>query len=57
VVVALITGSAGGIESYCKKFAEEGACIVINDVNVERLSETNKEFRSSFGMMLSAVRC
>ncbi|HEY5967164.1 MAG TPA: bifunctional aldolase/short-chain dehydrogenase [Chitinophagaceae bacterium] len=48
--VALITGSAGGIgKAIAKRFAEEGACIVINDVNVERLSETNKEFRSSFG--------
>jgi rhamnulose-1-phosphate aldolase/alcohol dehydrogenase len=48
--VALITGSAGGIgKAIAKKFADEGACIVINDVNVERLSETNKEFRSSFG--------
>jgi rhamnulose-1-phosphate aldolase/alcohol dehydrogenase len=48
--VALITGSAGGIgKAIAKKFAEEGACIVINDVNAERLSETNKEFRSSFG--------
>jgi rhamnulose-1-phosphate aldolase/alcohol dehydrogenase len=48
--VALITGSAGGIgKAIAKKFAEEGACIVINDVNVERLGETNKEFRTSFG--------
>src|SRR5688572_2024454 len=48
--IALITGSAGGIgKAFAKRFAEEGACIVINDVNVERLSETNKEFRSSFG--------
>ena len=48
--VALITGSAGGIgKAIAKKFAEEGASIVINDVNAERLSETNKEFRSSFG--------
>src|SRR6188768_3232600 len=48
--IALITGSAGGIgKAIARKFAEEGACIVINDVNVERLGETNKEFRSSFG--------
>src|SRR6478609_46760 len=48
--VAIITGSAGGIgKAIARKFAEEGACLVINDVNVERLSETNKEFRSSFG--------
>ena len=48
--VAVITGSAGGIgKAIAKKFAEEGACIVINDVNVERLSDTEKEFRTSFG--------
>ena len=48
--VALVTGSAGGIgKAIAKKFAEEGACIVINDVNVERLSDTNNEFKSSFG--------
>src|SRR6187397_1249594 len=48
--IALITGSAGGIgKGIAKKFAEEGACVVINDINEERLGETNKEFRSSFG--------
>lgn len=48
--VALITGSAGGIgKAIAKKFAQEGACVVINDVNVERLGETNQEFRTAFG--------
>lgn len=48
--VALITGSAGGIgKAIAKKFAQEGACVMINDVNVERLDETNNEFRTAFG--------
>jgi rhamnulose-1-phosphate aldolase/alcohol dehydrogenase len=48
--VALITGSAGGIgKAIAKKFAEEGACIIINDINQERLEETNAEFEKSFG--------
>ena len=48
--IALITGSAGGIgKAIAKKFAAEGACVVINDVNVERLSDTAKEFKTQFG--------
>ena len=48
--VALVTGSAGGIgKAIAKKFASEGACVIINDVNVERLGESAKEFRTQFG--------
>ena len=48
--VALITGSAGGIgKAIAKKFAEEGACVVINDINEERLQEANDEFVKKFG--------
>lgn len=48
--IALITGSAGGIgKAIAKKFAEEGACVVLNDINQERLDGANKEFEKLFG--------
>ena len=47
--IALITGSAGGIgKAIAKKFAEEGACIVINDINEERLAGAKEEFIKTF---------
>jgi NAD(P)-dependent dehydrogenase (short-subunit alcohol dehydrogenase family) len=47
--VALITGSGGGIgKAIAKKFAEEGACVIINDINEERISETVSEFEKIF---------
>ena len=48
--IALITGSAGGIgKAIAKKFAEEGACVMINDVHAERMNEAFNEFRLKFG--------
>ena len=48
--IALITGSAGGIgKAIAKKFAEEGACIIINDINVERLEDATADFTKAFG--------
>jgi rhamnulose-1-phosphate aldolase/alcohol dehydrogenase len=48
--VALITGSGGGIgKAIAKKFVEEGACVVINDINEERINETKEEFVQKFG--------
>jgi rhamnulose-1-phosphate aldolase/alcohol dehydrogenase len=47
--VALVTGSAGGIgKAIAKKLAEEGACVVINDINEERLNSTKEEFVNTF---------
>lgn len=48
--VALITGSGGGIgKAIARKFAQEGACVVINDINQERIDATVKEFQQNFG--------
>ncbi len=48
--IALITGSAGGIgKAIAKKFAAEGACVVINDINEERLKSADAEFKKQFG--------
>ena len=48
--VALITGSAGGIgKAIAKKFAEEGACVMINDINTERMEGAMVEFQKQFG--------
>lgn len=48
--IALITGSAGGIgKAIAKKFAGEGACVILNDMNEQRLEEAKKEFDAEFG--------
>ncbi|MFT3844569.1 MAG: bifunctional aldolase/short-chain dehydrogenase [Lacibacter sp.] len=48
--IALITGSGGGIgKAIAKKFAEEGACVILNDMNAERLAEAKEEFIKQFG--------
>ncbi|MEZ0610232.1 bifunctional aldolase/short-chain dehydrogenase [Fibrella sp. WM1] len=48
--IALVTGSAGGIgKAIAKKFAQEGACVVLNDINEERLAGAQAEFVKSFG--------
>lgn len=48
--VALVTGSAGGIgKAIAKRFAEEGAVVVLNDINEERLAGAKDEFVKKFG--------
>lgn len=47
--VALVTGSGGGIgKAIAKKFAEEGACVILSDNDEQRLAEALNEFRSIF---------
>lgn len=48
--VALITGSAGGIgKAIAKKMVEEGAVVVLNDMNAERLQGAGDEFKQAYG--------
>jgi rhamnulose-1-phosphate aldolase/alcohol dehydrogenase len=48
--VALVTGSGGGIgKAIAKKFASEGACVLLTDNNTERLEEAKQEFIALFG--------
>jgi len=48
--VALVTGSAGGIgKAIAKKFVHEGAVVILNDMNAERLAGAGEEFKGLFG--------
>ncbi|MCF6408028.1 bifunctional aldolase/short-chain dehydrogenase [Chitinophaga filiformis] len=48
--IALITGSAGGIgKAIAKRFADEGACVVINDNDATRLQSAKEEFAKQYG--------
>ena len=48
--VALITGSAGGIgKAIARKFVEEGAVVILNDMNAERLEAAGEEFKKAYG--------
>ncbi|MDF2433789.1 MAG: hypothetical protein JWP44_3420 [Mucilaginibacter sp.] len=48
--IALVTGSAGGIgKAIAKKFADEGACVVINDNDETRLSNAKEDFTKQYG--------
>ena len=48
--IALITGSGGGIgKAIAKRFAAEGACVIINDIDQGRIDATTEEFQKTFG--------
>lgn len=48
--IALVTGSAGGIgKAIAKKFADEGACVILSDNDQNRLNEAEEEFRNKYG--------
>ncbi len=48
--IALVTGSAGGIgKAVAKKFADEGACVILSDNDPGRLQEAVAEFNSQYG--------
>jgi rhamnulose-1-phosphate aldolase/alcohol dehydrogenase len=48
--VALITGGAGGIgRAVAQRFLQEGACVMLADIDTEALSAAESDFQSGFG--------
>ncbi|WP_066839644.1 bifunctional aldolase/short-chain dehydrogenase [Rufibacter ruber] len=48
--IVLVTGSAGGIgKAIARKFVEEGAVVILNDMNEERLQGAGEEFKKLYG--------
>jgi rhamnulose-1-phosphate aldolase/alcohol dehydrogenase len=48
--IALVTGSAGGIgKAVAKRFADEGACVILSDNDSDRLKEAESEFIAEYG--------
>jgi rhamnulose-1-phosphate aldolase/alcohol dehydrogenase len=48
--IALVTGSAGGIgKAIAEKYVQEGACVVVTDIDSDRLKEAEAEFQSKYG--------
>ncbi len=48
--IALVTGSAGGIgKAVAKRFADEGACVILSDNDESRLQLAEQDFKSAYG--------
>jgi rhamnulose-1-phosphate aldolase/alcohol dehydrogenase len=54
--IALVTGSAGGIgKAIAKRFLEEGACVMLSDMDADRLSASVDELKKIFGRDVVSV--
>jgi rhamnulose-1-phosphate aldolase/alcohol dehydrogenase len=48
--IALVTGSAGGIgKAIAEKYVQEGACVVVTDIDENRLIDAEAEFLLKYG--------
>ena len=56
--IALVTGAAGGIgRATVERFLQEGACVLLADIDADALADVEADFRDRFGkdMVASAV--
>ena len=54
--IALVTGSAGGIgKAIAKKFADEGAVVMVNDNDADRLANAKKDFAAHYSKDVFSV--
>lgn len=48
--IAFVTGSAGGIgKAVAKRFADEGACVILSDNDEGRLQTAEQDFKTTYG--------
>jgi rhamnulose-1-phosphate aldolase/alcohol dehydrogenase len=54
--IGFITGGAGGIgKAIAKKFLDEGACVVLTDIDQTQLKKTKEEFNKHYGVDVVAT--
>lgn len=55
--VAIVTGGARGIgKAICETLAEEGASIIVADINIDQANETEKQLKQNFSIQTLSIQ-